>query len=182
MRLNAGNGTTSGTSGGKVLSVVGLAILIGTVVNVAAEDAMDEKVALLAQRVRSATRYMQERDYSALYDLYASKYRKGEKDKKESIRSFRKMAKRIQYLDSRITRIWIDGDLAKVETQTHTKVKEGFFRWEPAWEVEVEYWIFENDNWFIIPRGPGAREWDETRAVEVPVPTPPPRANIRTKD
>jgi inorganic triphosphatase YgiF len=138
-----------------------------------------QKVVLLVERINEYNGLFRDREYAAAYEMLGSRWREGEEDKQESIRAGRKMDNSIKILDWRVKKIWIAGDRAKVRMAITGKNRESLFRWKESTEEEDDFWIFENNNWYYIPLKVG--DWDDSQAVEVPVPRPRLKVEIKKK-
>lgn len=160
----------------RLLLAVWLAVVVSPVVGaVLDKGSVDDKIALLIQRIDSYYRLAEEGDHTGAYEMLDAQDREGEKDKKEWVRASKKMFKGIRDIGWKVRRIWIDGDRVKVEMEIRL-----IFRRGEVSDVTMDYWLFEADNWYYIPVN--LDDWDDDVAVEVPVPRTPSTVHIKTKN
>lgn len=139
-----------------------------------------ESVQRLVERIDKYYALLRERDHAGTYEMVGSQWRKGGHDRKDWVRYGRRAASSIRFLSGEVKQVRIDGKRAKVHMAIRGKTREGLLRWEEAVEEEDEFWILEVGDWYFIPFKPS--DWDDTRALEVPVPERPMKVDIREKD
>jgi hypothetical protein len=138
-----------------------------------------QRVVVLVERINEYHRLFRDRNYRDAYEMQGSQWKEGSEDKKEWISACRRMDNGIKLLDWWVKTIWIAGDRAKVRIATEVKTRATLFSWEQGVEEEDHFWFFEDNNWFYIPLK--LDDWDDSKAVEVRVPRPPPKAEIKVK-
>src|SRR6266581_6714291 len=162
-----------------VLAVVPLWTLWSTPTSGQSQGPTD-RTRLLVQRIDEYYRLFQHGDYDRAYELLGHEWARGGSDRKDWNRTTRKMGKGIKTLGWEIKQNWVSGDRAKVRMILRARVKESASEWKETSEVHDDFWVFENDGWYFIPIHPG--DWDESKAVEVPVPAARESLKINIKE
>lgn len=163
------------------LVISAMATMVLTSAPPPAEPHMDAaRIARLVQRIDQSYQLLQERKYDEAYGMLGSAWRQGRAERKDAVRYHRKSEKSIRILGWTVKRILIAGNRAKVRIVIRGETREAFFRWEEGVREEDVFWVFENGDWYSIPLK--LSDWDDSHAVEVPVPEQPMKVNINEKD
>lgn len=128
-----------------------------------------DKTRLLMQRIDEYHRLFQNGDYDRAYEMLGHEWATGGKDRKDWNHTTRQMGKGIKTLGWEVKQIWFSGDRAKVHMILRAKVKESASEWKETSEEQDDFWVFEKGSWYFIPIRPG--DWDQSKAVEEPVPS-----------
>ena len=139
----------------------------------------DGSVVLLMERIDSYYGLFKAHKYAEAYEMLQSIDREGKKDKREWVRAGKKQGNGLRISEWKVAGILIGDEHAKVEMKIYGKLRAAS-GWEEFSEMAVDYWLFEHDNWYFIPVNLDG--WDESKAVEVPVPQLSLSVSIRTKD
>lgn len=161
------------------LSILGSIALSGVVVR-SCPTVDADKIALLVQRIDAYKTLFKGREYDRAYEMLNKWWTQDPEDRKEWNRATRKMDNGIRIMDWMVKEIRVAGDRAKVLIRLSGQTREGLFRWKDFTEEQTDFWAFEKGNWYYIPLQ--IRDWDDSQAVEVPVPKPPLKVTIREKD
>lgn len=139
-----------------------------------------DKIELLVQRIDAYRTLFKEREYDRAYEMLNKWWTEKPEDRKEWNRATRKMDNGIRITDWRVKEIRVAGGRAKVLMRISGQTREGLFRWKDFTEQQTDFWAFEKGNWYFIPLQ--IRNWDDSQALEVPVPKPPLKVTIREKE
>jgi hypothetical protein len=100
-------------------------------------------------------------------------------DRKEWVRASRKMDNGVRINKWVIERIRIVGARARLSVDVTVATRVGLFKWKDFSEEQTDFWVFEKDDWYLLPLQ--VSDWDDSQAVEVLVPVPPRKIIIREK-